>query len=485
MEVSRHHSRSRKRSPQLVQSWKQEENQFFFYCPETILLVTICDAHILRFRFCPEGWFEDDFSYALPEEKVEVPDHLNFELQEVDGQYHLITSKLTCKITKSLHISIFNANGVLISEDERGFHWERHPTLGGNIVYSSKKIQEQENFYGLGDKPERFNLRGLRFENWGSDTYGFEKTSDPLYKNIPFFMGLHHGLGYGIFFDNSFRTRFDFGHERSDVCSFWSKGGEMNYYFIYGPNLINVVEGYAQITGKPEMPPMWALGYHQSKWSYYPEETVKSIGKELREYQIPCDALHIDIDYMDGFRCFTWDHTRFPDPRRMIAEMENEGFKTVVILDPGIKIDREYFAYKEGIENGYFCRRADGPLMQGNVWPGMCHFPDFTSPEVREWWAGLFEEFMKSGVHGVWNDMNEPALIDDGTFPQDTRHAYDGHYCSHRKAHNVYGMQMSRATYHGLKKNSFPRRPFALTRSTYAGGQRYAAVWTGDNLASW
>ena len=356
---------------------------------------------------------------------------------------------------------------------------------GGNIVYCSKRIQEKENFFGLGDKPQRLNLRGLRFENWGSDVYGFEKTTDPLYKNIPFYYGLHHNRAYGIFFDNSFRTRFDFGFERSDICTFWSRGGEMNYYFIYGPELIEVAEGYAQITGRPELPPMWALGYQQSKWSYYPEQVVKDLGAELRQREIPCDVIHLDIEYMDGFRCFTWDKTRFPDPRRLITEMETDGFKTVVILDPGIKIDRNFDVFQSGIDKKVYCRRADGPYMEASVWPGPCYFPDFTHPRTREWWIDLFEEFMKSGVHGIWNDMNEPAVSEIGTFPMDTRHNYDGHYCSHAKAHNVYGMQMARASYHGVKKNIFPRRPFLISRSGYSGLQRYAAVWTGDNLATW
>ncbi|MEM6807439.1 MAG: TIM-barrel domain-containing protein, partial [Bacteroidota bacterium] len=339
MEVGRRGLRQTKRSPQLVNSWEQKGNKFYLYCPQTSLEIIVCSPTIIRFRFSPEGYFPHDFSYAVKVSEGAPSVDCHFELVEVQDEYHILTDRLTCKISKTLHISIFNKEGELLSEDERGFHWERHEQYGGNIVYTSKKIQEQESFFGLGDKPNVLNLRGLRFENWGSDTYGFEKTSDPLYKNIPFFIGLHNKLAYGIFFDNSFRTRFDFGHERSDVCSFWSKGGEMNYYFIYGPEMTEVVESYAFVTGKPEMPPMWSLGYHQSKWSYYPEARVKEIAAQMRELEIPCDSIHIDIDYMDGFRCFTWDKNHFPDPGRMTAELEADGFKTVVIIDPGIKID--------------------------------------------------------------------------------------------------------------------------------------------------
>jgi len=189
---------------------------------------------------------------------------------------------------------------------------------------------------------------------------------------------------------------------------------------------------------------------------------------------------------MDGFRCFTWNKEYFPNPTKMVKELAQDGFKTILIIDPGIKVDPEYFVYKEAIEKGYFCKRMDGPLMKGSVWPGECNFPDFTNPEVRTWWADLFEGLIKNnGIKGIWNDMNEPAVFEVETFPYDVRHNYDGEECSHRKAHNVYGMQMAKATYEGVKKFSYPNRPFVITRSCYSGIQRYSSVWTGDNVASW
>ena len=172
----------------------------------------------------------------------------------------------------------------------------------------------------------------------------------------------------------------------------------------------------------------------------------------------------------------------------MVKELADDGFKTIVIIDPGIKIDMDYSVFKEGLDNDYFCKRADGPYMKGKVWSGECYFPDFTNPEVREWWSDLFKELIEDiGVKGVWNDMNEPAVMDvpGKTFPNDVRHDYDGNPCSHRKAHNVYGMQMARATYQGLKKFSYPKRPFVITRAAYSGTQRYTSSWTGDNIATW
>ena len=233
------------------------------------------------------------------------------------------------------------------------------------------------------------------------------------------------------------------------------------------------------------MPPLWAFGYHQCRWSYYPEAKVKKITNGFRENKIPCDGIYLDIDYMDGYRCFTWNRKYFPDPKKMIKELAADGFKTVVIIDPGIRVDDNYSVFKEGKKNRYFCRRCDDYFMEGHVWPGRCQFPDFTNPEVREWWAGLFDELVQMGVAGVWNDMNEPAVFGAGTFPDDVRHQYDGHRGSHRKAHNIYGMQMVRATYEGLRKLMKNKRPFTITRAGYSGVQRYSSVWTGDNVASW
>ncbi len=469
----------------MVKSWEKKGSRYYFRCDEKELELSVYASNIVRFRYSPKGGFEDDFTYAIPD--INLPDRnpCYFDLEEAEDRFYLRTDDLKVEISSTLHIIIWDRAGNLINEDEAGFTWEENYDLGGNTIHCAKKIQEQEEFYGLGDKPCRSFLRGLRCEMWGSDTYGYERNSDPLYKNIPFFYGFHHGRAYGIFFDNPFRTRFDFGHERSDICRFWAEGGELNYFFIHGPEFTRVAESYLQLTGRAGMPPLWALGYQQSKWSYFPENKVKQVVKEFRRHRIPCDVIHLDIDYMDGFRCFTWDKDRFPDPKRLIAELEADGFKTVVILDPGLKVDKSYRLYVEGVEKKMFCTRADGPLMRGKVWPGECHFPDFTHPRVREWWADQFQDFMQSGIHGIWNDMNEPAVLEIGTFPHDTRHDYDGHPCSHRKAHNVYGMQMARASFEGTKQAIFPRRPFLLTRSGYAGVQRYAAVWTGDNLSTW
>lgn len=470
--------------PGAIQHCRREGQKICFHTSDTVLEMQVLSHRMIRFRYSSDGQFQRDFSYAIAD--TFSADTVEFSLYEDRNKFDLMTESLVVQVfKKTLKVVILDRKHNIISEDETGYHWQHYLQKGGKIQYCSKKIQDGEKFFGMGDKPSELDLRGKRVENYGTDTYGFSRDQDPLYKNIPFYLGLHHSIGYGIFFDNTFRTIFDFGQEQFDVCSFWARGGEMNYYFIYGPELLDVSAQYAQLTGTPELPPLWALGYHQCKWSYTPDSQVREVAREFRDRNIPCDAIYLDIDYMEGFRCFTWNKDTFPEPVRLLGDLTEQGFKTVVIIDPGIKIDPDYRIYKEGLENDYFCKRADGDLMVGDVWPGPCHFPDFTHPEVRRWWSGLFEELIRQGVRGVWNDMNEPAVFGIGTFPEDVRHDYDGDPCSHRKAHNVYGMQMTRATQEGIRKFLYPNRPFVITRSCYAGIQRYSSVWTGDNIATW
>ncbi|TDE01773.1 glycoside hydrolase family 31 protein [Flavobacterium hiemivividum] len=474
--------------PSKIVSFEREVDSVFFNTDNSVVLkITVLRDSMIRFRYTTKGYFSNDFSYAI--DKSHTHGYNFLEVTEEADYYQIQTSKVVCKIQKiDMRVSIFDISGSVLLEDELGFHWEESYEYGGNIVKMSKASKEGECFYGLGDKATQMNLKGKRLENFATDQYAFQKDQEPLYKVVPFYIGLQNKQAYGIFFDNTFRTFFDFCHERRNVTSFWSEGGEMNYYFIYGPQMEDVVTSYTDLTGKPELPPLWALGYHQCKWSYYPESNVKEVTAKFRELKIPCDAIYLDIDYMEGFRCFTWNKEYFPDPKRMVAELAEDGFKTVVIIDPGIKIDKEYSVYQEALEKDYFCKRADGPYMKGKVWPGECNFPDYTNPEVREWWAGLFKELISDiGVKGVWNDMNEPAVMEvpNKTFPMDVRHDYDGNPCSHRKAHNIYGTQMARATYHGVKRFAYPKRPFIITRSAYAGAQRYSSSWTGDNVATW
>ncbi len=467
---------------------KEADNIFLFFSETKMALRIHClTDQMIRFRYALRGEFPADFSYAIDEQFA--PTAPKVVMDETSTHYVIKTAVLKCFIDKTdMRIRMENLDGEVVCEDSLGFQARSTILKGLERIGMHKKSPANEYFFGLGDKSSILNLRGKSFENWATDSFAYGEGTDPLYKSIPFYYGLKDGVGYGIFFDNSYRTHFDFAETDPEEVAFWAEGGEMNYYFIYGPELLDIARQYTDLTGKPEMPPMWALGFHQCRWSYFPDARVREVANEFRKRRIPCDAIYLDIDYMDGYRCFTWNKKLFPNPTSMIKDLRHKGFRTVVMIDPGLKVDDKYEVYAQGKERDYYCRRPDGDLMLGPVWPSECAFPDFTRPEVRSWWGYLYRElYSKNQVAGFWNDMNEPAVfkVTAKTFPEDVRHSYDGHPCSHSKAHNIYGLNMARATRDGLLSLKSHRRPFVITRATYAGGQRYSCVWTGDNVASW
>ena len=465
-----------------------ESNVYIFRCKNKIALkVSLLTDSMIRFQYTINGEFQKDFSYAIDDQFQATNPKIHFE--EESDHYNISTSKVQCFVLKQgMKVQIKNMEGVTICEDNEGFQAQSSILNGVSNVSISKKADKEEAFFGLGDKSSSLNLRGQKFENWNTDSFLYDDKTDPLYRTIPFYYSLNNELAYGIFMDNTYRSHFDFDSNKRGEVKFSASNGEMNYYFINGPSLISVASQYTELTGKPDLPPIWALGFHQCRFSYYPESKVKEIANEFRSRQIPCDAIYLDIDYMDEFRCFTWNNSLFPKPTEMIRELREKGFKTIVMINPGLKADDNYPIYTEGKERDYYCKRPDGDFMIGPVWPSDCVFPDFTNPVVRSWWGHLYRTlYSKNRIAGFWNDMNEPAVfkIEKKTFPDDVRHYYEGQFASHAKMHNIYGMQMSRATYEGLLKLKNHRRPFVITRATYSGGQRYASVWTGDNTSNW
>ena len=470
----------------LIQSWQPIAMGIEVSFANGPIRLQVLSEAIIRLRYASGPAFQRDFSYAISDQHPYKG--ADFAVQLSADVLTLTTAKLVLTLNGDKTVNIKTTDGLTLLEDQLAPTITEHYENGTTQLLLHRKIQNGEHFYGLGDKPGHPDLRNHSYTIWGTDQYGFYSHTDPLYKNIPFYIGLHNHQSYGLFFDNTFKSHFDFGKTHHETCSISFEGGEINQYFIYGPDMLDVCRQYTLLTGVPELPPLWALGYQQCKWSYYPEAQVNEIAQSFRDQDLPCDVIYLDIDYMDGFRCFTWDNEKFPHPKKMIAALKEKGFKTVVIIDPGIKIDENYSVFTEALEKDYFCRKGEGGYISGKVWPGECYFPDYTHPEVRQWWADLFEDLIADkGVVGVWNDMNEPALFDvpNKSFPNDVRHHFDGEESSHKKAHNVYGMLMSKATYEGVKKYAYPNRPFVITRSTYSGGQRYASVWTGDNIASW
>ncbi len=486
------------RYPDVYQEWspgpltafeQQADNRVLLKAANGVhLRVEALAEHTFRFRYAPEGTFERDFSYLLdPNAAYESP---AFTLSEETDYLSLRTSGLICHIDKkALQISVYDAEtNLLLNEDAAPFQARKSILHGLEKVKVSKTAAPGEAYFGLGDKSCALNLRGQQLQNWNTDSFGYQADTDPLYRSIPFYYGLREGQAYGIFFHNTHRTHFDFDAAGTGKCSFWADGGELDYFFINGPGLQQVAQRYAGLTGRPELPPRWALGFHQCRWSYYPETRVYELAEEFRKRQIPCDAIYLDIDYMDGYRCFTWDDEHFPNPKELTSRLAEQGFQTIVMIDPGIRVDPDYKVYQEGMERNAFCYRSSGELMRGPVWPQDCVFPDYTRPDVREWWGTLYRElYQEQGISGFWNDMNEPAVfkVDIATFPDHVMHHNEGQPTDHRRIHNVYGLQMSRATFEGLKALRPQKRPFVLTRATHSGGQRFASVWTGDNIASW
>lgn len=341
-------------------------------------------------------------------------------------------------------------------------------------------------FFGLGEKTLPYNRYGSRWTMWNTDHPAYSVKFDPLYESIPFLLKADPGGAYGLFFDNASRTTFDVGATQEDRLVYTAKAGAFQLYILTGKNAADVVRKFAQLTGKMHMPPIWSLGYQQSRWSYYPEARVLKLAHNFRDKKIPCDVIYLDIDYMDGYRCFTWSPTNFPTPGKMLDTLHSLGFKVVTIIDPGIKDEKGYMVYDSGIKKDVFVKLPDGKNFVGRVWPGDCVFPDFFNKKTRDWWGDQYKYLLKYGVNGFWNDMNEPSVFNtpNKTFPPDVLQDIDGDTVEHYEVHNAYGMQMARGTRDGLEKLEPGKRPFVLTRSNYAGGQRYAAMWTGDNFAS-
>jgi alpha-glucosidase len=400
------------------------------------------------------------------------------EINDKGDALLLRSEALQVRVNKNpLHVAFLTPQGDAINEDDPAFGtgWL------GEQVTTFKKLQDNERFIGLGEKTGPLNRRGHGYVNWNTDAYAYHAGTDPLYVSIPFYMGVHNGLVYGIFFHNSHKTHFNFGASNNRFASFSADSGIMDYFFIYGHNVAEILYHYTWLTGRMPLPPRWSLGYQQCRYSYYPEAEVMAVARTFREKQIPCDALVLDIHYMDGYKIFTWNQQRFPNPAALIEQLKNAGFRVVLMCDPGIKIEPGYEPYEDGKAKDVFLKYPDGTFYAGQVWPGWCHFPDFSKPETRQWWKEKLHAYTQLGVDGYWNDMNEIATWGN-MLPELIECHFDGQPTTMREGRNLYGMLMARSTYEAACA-LLNKRPFNLTRSGFAGIQRYAAVWTGDNVA--
>jgi alpha-glucosidase len=429
---------------------------------------------IVNIKFSRADVFED-FSYSVNENGMDT----SIKQTEGKGEFTLSSETLRININKNNSlISFFDKNGNLLNQDEPGLG----TSWNGDQVTTYKKLLDGERFIGLGEKTGPLDRRGQGYQHWNTDAFAYGTGSDPLYCSIPFYIGVHENGVYGIFFDNTHKTFFNFGASNNRFASFSADTGEMNYYFISGSSVAEIIQHYSWLTGKMEMPPRWSLGFQQCRYSYYPDKEVSTLASTFRDKKIPADAIVLDIHYMDAYKIFSWHPEHFPTPDKLIAELKSKGFEIVVMCDPGIKVEKGYAPYDEGVKLNAFIKYPDGENYEGNVWPGWCHFPDFTKPGTREWWTKWLKTYSDKGVHGYWNDMNEIATWGQ-MMPENIVFDFEGNKSTSRRGRNVYGMMMAKATYEGAKKNLKGRRPFNLTRSGFSGIQRYAAVWTGDNVS--
>ena len=441
----------------------------------TFLDVVFFSDNIVRFAYNRDK--------KLPETTVAVvgkPKQVEVELQN-----NIIETK-SLKIViddNNLHVTIYDKDGNIISKDLN---------VDTNKPEIKKALLWEKGFYGLGEKYSWINHKGSSSENWNTDMLAVAPLHNPTLKtyhtSIPFYIGLDSDRCYGIYFDNTFRNYFDFGKEEEEVVSFKATGGILDYYFIYDNSISEVIKGYSHITGRTPLPRKEFLGYQQCRWSYENRDELMSVAHKMRENNIPCDILYLDIDYMKDYKVFTVDDEKFYDFKEMVKTLKDMGFKLVVIIDPGVKEEKGYSVYDEGINKDYFIKNNDGKVYVGQVWPGDSVFPDFLREDVRTWWGELHKDLIEDGVEGIWNDMNEPAdaSTESKTLPEDSIHKDDdGEERIHSEIHNLYGMLEAMATYNGLKNIAPNKRPFVLTRAASAGTQRYSALWTGDNHSIW
>ncbi len=457
-------------------SFEVSENNVLLKVDNALVLLSAYNQNTIRIRITNKENFGKDFSYAI---SASAKKNI-LKVKDEASELIITTSEVTLKITKSaVRFYFYNKAGELVNADDAAFG----TSWIGDEVTTYKKMHDNEKYIGMGEKTGGLNRRGKAYTHWNTDKFGYGTDADPLYCSTPFYIGIKDKLPYGIFFDSSHKTTVSFGASNNRFMYFSTPEGEMDYYFIHYNNVADILKSYSLLTGTMDMPPLWSLGFQQCRYSYYPESEPLTAAQIFRQKDIPCDVIYLDIHYMDAYKVFTWHPSRFPNPKEMNKKLMDMGFNVVVILDPGIKTEDGYAAYEDGKQKDLFVKYPDGEIYEGQVWPGWSAFPDFTNEKARNWWGQNLKALTDSGIEGFWNDMNEPAAWGQH-LPDLIEFEYEGDKATHKRARNIYGMQMARATYEGGKKLLKGKRPFVLTRAGYNGVQRYAAVWTGDNTSS-
>ncbi|MEI8339966.1 MAG: TIM-barrel domain-containing protein [Verrucomicrobiota bacterium] len=465
-----------------------------------LLRVEVIQDDLIRLKISRNRIFDEEPTFAVCADlDIQSPE---FTLEESQEMVRVLTSRMSMTLYKHpFWIDAHRADGSVIFEsyqDEEN-NWWAYATLNDEFVVR-RKCRPEDAFFGLGEKSGRFNRKGRNFTLWNTDVLdpnvagGYkahpsgdpasDPTStefDPYYISIPFFYHMPN-MGdsiSGFFFDNGYLSRVEFEQPFEYLIHF--KGGQYTEYIFAGPAMPEILSAYTWLTGRMSPPPIWALGYHQCRWFAYTQTAFERLAQNIREQAIPCDALWLDIDYMDGYRVFTWNKERFPDHTGMLKRLSDQGFRVITIIDPGVKHEHGYAVFDDAVERDVLCKTESGALYLGLVWPGKTAFPDFVTPAARKWWGELNAAHVRSGLAGIWNDMNEPAT---GDIPPGAMRFGNGSF-SHERYHNQYGMLMAMGTVEGLLDAMPDKRTFVLSRSGSAGIQRYAANWLGDNVSRW
>lgn len=386
-------------------------------------------------------------------------------------------------LRRPLRISVRDASGTVLLRESFGA-----ATFNGRLVHYVSDLPGTR-YFALGEQPTGLVRNGDVFPFWNTDRFGYRPGETPIYSSMPFYIGIARSVAHGVLYDNPFRGEMDFANRLPGSIGYAADGGldggELRYYVIPGPGVDSVIARFSRLTGRMPLPPRWALGYQQSKYSYAPDSMVLNVATEFRRRDIPADVLYLDIGYMNGYRVFTWDPVGFPRPKQLLDSLGALGFKVVTIVDPGVKVDSGFDVYRDGLARRAFVTTPDGAPALGTVWPGLSVFPDFSRAAVRAWWGDEQAALVNVGVRGIWNDMNEPASFNGKTLSELVQFEGDGAPGTILEYHNQYGTLMARAAYDGLRRLRPAERPFVVTRAAYLGVQRYASVWTGDNSATW
>src|SRR5918995_1801186 len=463
-------------------------------CGSTVVEVSVLAPDLFRVGAFPDGGKPRYDSEAIAKQDWEP---VEVSIERSDGEFTLSTSAASAHISLDpLRVSFADSSGRPLAADDEGLGmgFSRRPDADvfaqplGPSPRLYKRREEGERDFGGGGRTSGLEKTGSYQIFWNVDPpLGHTAAFNNLYASIPFSFSMTNGRAYGLLFDNTHRVEFDLAFEDEGRAYYGAEGGNLVYYVFCGPTPAEVLTSYTELTGRTPMPPLWSLGNQQCRYSYMDEEEVREVARGFREHDIPCDVIYLDIHYMDGYRVFTWDDERFSEPERLISDLGEQGFRVVTIVDPGVKVDENYPVYVEGRERDLFCKTLSGGEYHNVVWPGMCAFPDFTNSDTRRWWGENHSALLDRGVAGIWCDMNEPSMFvpRGSTMPGDVVHPGDDDPKFHAQIHNTYGSLMARAAREGLLNLRPGERPFVITRAGYAGLQRHALQWTGDNSSWW